>query len=228
MEVDVVVGGRRVCGMRHDLMRRRCQPVCGHFSMDRHWKFYLGDPPKAKEAAFDDSAWREIDLPHDWSIEGRIGKTNPAGSGGGFFPTGVGWYRRTFTAPQAWQGRRVAVDFEGVYMNANVYLNGHHLGAHFYGYTSFFLDLTPDLKFAAANVLAVRVDNSRQGNSRWYSGSGIDRHMSAHDHRSAARGAVGRICRDPRGFCAAGHGGGANASGQRRAGDDGNAPHALA
>ncbi len=156
---------------------RAAEAVGSRFSMDRHWKFLLGDPPAARTAAFDDSTWRGVDLPHDWSIEGRIDKANPAGGSGAFLPTGVGWYRRTFTAAKAWQAGRVVVEFEGVYMNADVYLNGRHLGSHPYGYTSFFFDLTPYLNFAAPNVLAVRVDNSRQGNSRWYSGSGIDRHV---------------------------------------------------
>ncbi len=118
-----------------------------------------------------------MQLPHDWSIEGRPEKTNPSGAGGGFFPNGTGWYRKTFSAPADWKGKRVTVEFDGVYRDATVYLNGHKLGTQPYGYTSFQLDLTPQLSFANPNVLAVRVDNSAQPNSRWYSGSGIYRHV---------------------------------------------------
>lgn len=144
---------------------------------DAGWKFQLGDPTGAEAPSFADSAWRTVDLPHDWSIESPPGKDNPTGAGGGFFPAGVGWYRKTFSAPPAWQGKRVSVEFDGVYRDATVYLNGHKVGTHPYGYTSFTLDLTPDLKLTGPNVLAVRVDNSAQPNSRWYSGSGIYRHV---------------------------------------------------
>jgi beta-galactosidase len=144
---------------------------------DAHWKFLLGDPSGAEAPSFADSTWRTVDLPHDWSIEGRPDKDNPSGSGGGFFPAGIGWYRKTFAAPAAWQGKRVSVEFDGIYRDATVYLNGHTLGTQPYGYTSFAFDLTPGLNFAGPNVLAVRVDNSAQPNSRWYTGSGIYRHV---------------------------------------------------
>jgi beta-galactosidase len=144
---------------------------------DSGWKFMLGDPSGAEASSFADSAWRTVDLPHDWSIENRPDKDSPTGAGEGFFPAGVGWYRKTFSAATEWQGKRVSVEFDGVYRDATVYLNGRRLGTHPYGYTSFALDLTPDLKFTGPNVLAVRVDNSAQPNSRWYSGSGIYRHV---------------------------------------------------
>jgi beta-galactosidase len=144
---------------------------------DTGWKFFLGDRSGAEAPSFADVSWRTVDLPHDWSIEGKPDKDNPSGAGGGFFPGGVGWYRKTFHAPADWQGKRVCVEFDGVYRDATVYLNGHKLGTHPYGYTAFMFDLTPELNFAGANVLAVRVDNSVQPNSRWYSGSGIYRHV---------------------------------------------------
>ena len=144
---------------------------------DSGWKFFLGDPGGAEAPSYADSSWRSVDLPHDWSIESRPDKDNPSGSGGGFFPNGTAWYRKTFRAPADWKGKRVSVEFDGVYRDATVYLNGHKLGTHPYGYTAFTFDLTPELNFAGANVLAVRVDNSAQPNSRWYSGSGIYRHV---------------------------------------------------
>ncbi len=144
---------------------------------DAGWKFFLGDPGGAESNSFADSSWRAVDLPHDWSIESQPNKDNPSGARGGFFPGGVGWYRKTFHAPADWKGKRVSVEFDGVYRDATVYLNGHMLGKHPYGYTAFAFDLTPQLNLATANVLAVRVDNSAQPNSRWYSGSGIYRHV---------------------------------------------------
>ena len=144
---------------------------------DANWRFFLGDPGGAESRSFEDASWRRVDLPHDWSIEGRPEKSNPTGTGGGYFPAGTGWYRKTFMAPADWKGKRVSVEFDGVYRDATVYINGRKLGNQPYGYTSFRFDLTPELDFSGPNVLAVRVDNSAQPNSRWYSGSGIYRHV---------------------------------------------------
>ena len=141
------------------------------------WRFFLGDPGGAEARSFVDTSWRIVNLPHDWSIESRPDKDNPSGAGGGFFPGGVGWYRKTFTAPADWKGKLVTIEFDGVYRNATVFLNGHKLGDHPYGYTAFTFDLTQQLNLSGMNVLAVRVDNSAQPNSRWYSGSGIYRHV---------------------------------------------------
>jgi beta-galactosidase len=146
-------------------------------SADSGWKFMLGEPAGAEAVSFADTSWRTVDLPHDWSIESPPDKKNPSGSGGGFFPAGTGWYRKTFNAPADWKGKRVSVQFDGIYRDATIFLNGHKLGTQQYGYTSFQLDLTPKLSFTSPNVLAVRVDNSAQPNSRWYSGSGIYRHV---------------------------------------------------
>ena len=144
---------------------------------DSNWKFQLGDVSGAEARAFDDEGWRTVQLPHDWSIEGRPENDNPTGAGGGFYPAGTGWYRKTFTAPAEWKGKRVSVEFDGVYRDATVYLNGRKLGTQPYGYTSFAFDMTPELDLGGRNVLAVRVDNSEQPNSRWYTGSGIYRHV---------------------------------------------------
>jgi beta-galactosidase len=145
--------------------------------MDFGWKFSTDKYDDAQASAFDDSAWRDVDLPHDWSIEGKIAKDNRMGGPGGFFPSGLGWYRRSFTAPQTWSGKQITIEFEGVYMNADVWINGQHMGSHPYGYTTFSYNLIPYLKIGEKNMLAVRVDNSKQVNSRWYSGSGIYRHV---------------------------------------------------
>ncbi|WP_230146175.1 MULTISPECIES: sugar-binding domain-containing protein [unclassified Pedobacter] len=144
---------------------------------DDDWKFFLGDTPEAKANDFNDSGWRTLDLPHDWSIEGKTHPRNATGGGGGFFPSGMGWYRKTFQVPDSWKVKKTAIYFEGIYMNSEVFINGKSLGVYPYGYTSFSYDLTPYLNFGKENVIAVRVDNAQQMNSRWYSGSGIYRHV---------------------------------------------------
>lgn len=144
---------------------------------DHDWKFFLGDSVNASTKSFNDNNWRNLDLPHDWSIEGKIEKANPTGGAGGFFPAGIGWYRKTFNVPTTWKNKQVTIYFEGVYMNAEVFINGTSLGVHPYGYTGFMYDLTPYLEKGKTNVIAVRVNNAQQPNSRWYSGSGIYRHV---------------------------------------------------
>ncbi|MGN6644551.1 MAG: glycoside hydrolase family 2 TIM barrel-domain containing protein, partial [Verrucomicrobiota bacterium] len=146
-----------------------------YFRADANWKFQQADAAGFQSVKFNDAGWRAVTLPHDWSIEGSFSKTNPMGGAGGFLPAGVGCYRYSFNVPESWRGRSVSVEFEGVYMNSTVWLNGKELAHQPYGYTSFQVDLTSELKFGETNVLAVRVDNSKQKNSRWYSGSGIYR-----------------------------------------------------
>ena len=140
------------------------------------WLFCLGDVPEAKDMTFDDASWRGITLPHDWSIEGKFDKDAPAGNDGGYLPTGIGWYRKTFDLPEGCEDKKLRLYFEGVYMNSDVYVNGQRAGGHPYGYSSFFIDLTPYVK-AGKNTVAVRVDNSQQKNCRWYTGSGIYRNV---------------------------------------------------
>jgi len=142
-----------------------------------NWKFFQGDTVSAKSKDFNDMAWRSLDLPHDWSIEGKISPKNVTGGAGGYLPAGIGWYRKTFRAPVEWMGKKISIYFEGVYMNSEVFINGRSLGIYPYGYSSFSYDLSPFLDFDHENVIAVRVDNSQQVNSRWYSGSGIYRHV---------------------------------------------------
>jgi len=144
---------------------------------DHAWRFHLGDYPGSRWHEPDDSSWRLLDLPHDWSIELDRDPASPAGAAGGYFPTGMGWYHKRFVAPEEWRGKKVFIEFEGVYMNAEVWLNGRFLGRHPYGYTSFHYDLTPYLNVGGENLLKVQVDNTCQPNSRWYSGSGIYRHV---------------------------------------------------
>jgi len=147
-------------------------------SFNDDWRFHLGDVPDGQNPQLDDSQWRSLDLPHDWSIEGEFSEKNPATPGGGALPGGTGWYRKTFTLPPGARDRLVFIDFDGVYRNSEVWLNGQYLGKRPYGYSSFRYELTPQLKFGKEkNVIAVKVDNSKQPNSRWYSGSGIYRNV---------------------------------------------------
>src|SRR6266480_4628594 len=146
-------------------------------NFDQGWRFHLGDVPGAQDPAFADASWRALDLPHDWSIEGPFSEQNPAGVAGGALPGGVGWYRKSFVVPRSDSGKLVFVEFGGVYRNSEVWVNGSYLGKRPYGYSLFRYALTPHLHYRVRNVIAVRVDNSQQPNSRWYSGSGIYRHV---------------------------------------------------
>ena len=149
---------------------------------DADWRFHRGGAQGAESPDFDDSEWRKLDLPHDWSIEDLPGTHSPfdpeaiSQVSGGFTTGGTGWYRKTFSVPDEENGKRILIQFDGVYMNADVWLNGQGLGSHPYGYTSFWFDLTDKVKFGGANFLAVKVKNEGE-NSRWYSGSGIYRHV---------------------------------------------------
>lgn len=144
---------------------------------DSSWKFALGDEQAAQKPNFNDSKWRMVTLPHDWSVEHQVDKDAPSGNDGGYYPTGIGWYRKSFVVPTSLRGEKVFLYFEGVYMNSSVYVNGKLVGGHPYGYTSFFCDVTSAIVPGKKNVVAVRVDNSQQKNCRWYSGSGIYRHV---------------------------------------------------
>jgi len=144
----------------------------------KDWKFNLGDVPGAEAAGFNDSGWRTLNIPHDWSIEGEFSDKNLATPGGGALPGGIGWYRKTFNLQENEDDKLVFIDFDGVYQNSEVWINGHSVGKRFYGYSSFRYNLTPYLsKDNQQNTVAVRVDNSAQPNSRWYSGSGIFRNV---------------------------------------------------
>jgi beta-galactosidase len=145
---------------------------------NRGWKFWLGDTAIAADIQYNDAKWRLLDLPHDWSIEGSFSDKHPATNSGGALPGGIGWYRKTFTIPATQKNKPVYIAFDGIYRNSEVWINGHYLGKRPNGYISFRYELTPWLKFgAAANTIAVRVDNSAQPNSRWYTGSGIYRNV---------------------------------------------------
>ena len=142
----------------------------------KDWKFQLGDISGAEATKFDDSAWRKLNVPHDWSIEGEFSDKNPATPGGGALPGGIGWYRKSFKVTADDLKGSIFIDFDGVYQNSEVWINGHSVGKRFYGYSSFRYELTPFL-VAGDNLIAVKVDNSTQPNSRWYSGSGIYRNV---------------------------------------------------
>lgn len=144
----------------------------------KNWQFVLGDTLNAQDPKISDALWKTIDLPHDWSIEGAFSKDHPSTPGGGALPGGTGWYRKTFSLPEADKNKLFFIDFDGVYRNSEVWINGHYLGKRPYGYISFRYELTPFLHFGKNNnTIAVRVDNSKQPNSRWYSGSGIYRNV---------------------------------------------------
>ena len=146
-------------------------------SFDQGWRFLLADSAQMATAEYNDTWWRLLDVPHDWAREGDFFVGHPSGAGGGALPGGIGWYRKTFTLSDYDSARdRYFLEFDGVYMNSTVYVNGQKVGFRPYGYSSFEYDITPYLR-QGENVVAVRVDNSDQPNSRWYSGCGIYRHV---------------------------------------------------
>ena len=142
---------------------------------DANWKFMLSDSVQAQDPTFDDSAWQQVDLPHDYSITQKYSQSNEAESA--YLPGGTGWYRKSFTIDRDLAGKRIAINFDGVYMNATVWFNGVKLGAHPYGYSPFSFDLTGNAKFGEENTIVVKVEN-RLPSSRWYSGSGIYRDVT--------------------------------------------------
>ncbi|QJD97280.1 DUF4982 domain-containing protein [Mucilaginibacter robiniae] len=146
-------------------------------SFDNDWLFYLGDDSLARNVNYNAGSWRSLNLPHDWSIEGAFDEKNATTQAEGGLPAGIGWYRKIFTLPAALKDKNFFINFDGVYRNSEVWINGHYLGKRPNGYISFQYNLTPYLQFGGSNVIAVKVDNSGQPNSRWYSGSGIYRHV---------------------------------------------------
>ena len=168
---------------------------------DDEWKFYKGDVADGEKENINDGNWRTVELPHDWSIEDlarsirfsywpfhtkSIGTTAT-----GYTVGGTAWYRKHFTLNNI-SNKKVSIYFDGVYMNSDVWINGHHLGNHPYGYTPFYYDLTPYLKQNGENIIAVRVRNEGK-NSRWYSGSGIYRHVWLTYNKSCSYRSMGRI-----------------------------------
>lgn len=142
------------------------------------WRFQKGNLSGAHRSSFDDSDWRRLNVPHDWSIEEPFDKDMPFGSMQGYLPRWtVGWYRKHFTVDAGDRGKRVVIQFDGVHHNSEVWLNGHFIGKRPYGYVSFQYDLTPYLSYERENVLAVKVDNTVMPSDRWYSGSGIYRNV---------------------------------------------------
>ena len=146
-------------------------------SFDKDWLFVLADSAGMQNSEYSDGHWRRLNLPHDWVIEGDFSPSNPSGASGGALPGGIGWYRKHFSLSPDEKYDRFTITFDGVYMNSTVYINGHKLGTRPYGYSTFEYDLTPYIYKKGDNVIAVKVDNSDQPNSRWYSGCGIYRHV---------------------------------------------------
>ncbi len=146
-------------------------------SFDKDWLFVLADSAGMQNSEYSDGHWRRLNLPHDWAIEGDFSPSNPSGASGGALPGGIGWYRKHFSLSPDEKYDRFTLTFDGVYMNSTVYINGHKLGTRPYGYSTFEYDLTPYIYRKGDNVIAVKVDNSDQPNSRWYSGCGIYRHV---------------------------------------------------
>ena len=142
------------------------------FILDKDWRFYLGDEPGADFMGFDDASWREVDLPHDWSVEHPFDRHHASGTG--YLPGGTAWYRKHFTLPEDVAGKRVRVTFQGVYKHARVWINSNYLGTRAYGYATFTYDISAFVR-PGENVLCVRVEHEQVADSRWFTGSGIYR-----------------------------------------------------
>ncbi len=147
-------------------------------NFNSNWKFLLGNDSTAIQPSFNDSKWRTLNLPHDWSIELPFDEKAAATNQGGSLPGGIGWYRKTFKVLSSSMNKKVFIEFDGIYRNSEVWINGHYLGKRPNGYISFQYELMGHLKFDnEQNVIVVKVDNSQQPNSRWYTGSGIYRNV---------------------------------------------------
>ena len=148
-------------------------------NFDNDWRFLKDDARGAENPSFDDSKWRKLDVPHDWSIEGPYDNANPTSRGGGYLPAGIGWYRKSFSVNETDSRQKFFIEFDGVMANSDVWINGFHLGKRPYGYIGFSYDLTGHLKFGKgeSNILSIRVDNQLQPASRYYTGAGIYRHV---------------------------------------------------
>jgi len=174
-----VVTGRRllvIAALTAALPGWSAEPVRERRNFDDGWSFHLGEVRGGEQPGLDDSGWRKLNLPHDWSIEGPHNSANASGTG--YLPGGIGWYRKTFRLAEALRGRKVFIEFDGVYRDSDVWINGSKLGHRPSGYASFEYDLTPYVNFGArANLVAVRVDHSVAADSRFYTGSGIYRHV---------------------------------------------------
>ena len=136
-----------------------------------NWKFYLGDDSTLRYAIKDSSKLEKVQLPHDWSIEGAFDKDAKTKQAQGFLPAGKGWYRKAFTIPPNWKNKTVSIEFDGVFKNSEVFINGKSLGIRPNGYISFGYDLTQYLNFGKENLIAVKVDKSISGSGLGFSSS---------------------------------------------------------
>jgi len=143
---------------------------------DENWMFSLNAPENSQDPALKDSDWRVLNLPHDWSVEGKFDIHNPTTFRCGYLPAGIGWYRKTIEVPDDWKGKHVEIVFDGVFRNSTVWANGQKLGARPYGWISFAYDISEIVNASDSITFAVEVDNEQQSAARWYTGSGIYAH----------------------------------------------------
>ncbi|WP_298365835.1 glycoside hydrolase family 2 TIM barrel-domain containing protein [uncultured Lutibacter sp.] len=144
-------------------------------NFNKNWKFKLDEKATYSASDFDDTNWRELNLPHDWSVEAEFSENNSGRNA--WLPGGIGWYRKSFSLAEIDKNKHIEIQFDGVYRHSQIWVNGKHVGIQYDGYTSFYFDITPFVHFDKENVIVVKVDNSVQPNCRWYSGSGIYRNV---------------------------------------------------
>lgn len=174
----LIIGSSAMAKKKNDVTLR-----AGRQLFDTNWRFTKGEGKDTEKVQFDDAQWDVVEVPHDWSIEGPVSKDNPSFSRGAWMPTGKCAYRKYFTVPADLKDKRFEIQFDGAYRNSEVYINGHLLGKRPLGYIPFNYDMTKYIKVGEKNVLTVKLDNSSQPGSRWYSGTGIyrDVHVSVSD-----------------------------------------------
>lgn len=165
--------------LQNAVFAQLAKPVRVINNFDNDWSFIQDDANGAEKTDFDSSKWRKLNVPHDWSIEGAYDKTNLTARGGGYLPSGIGWYRKSFNLDDSFSGKKISIEFDGIMANSDVWINGFHLGKRPYGYISFNYDLSKHLNFGKGktNVIAVKADNTVQPASRYYTGAGIYRHV---------------------------------------------------
>lgn len=143
---------------------------------NENWKFHLGEEPDAWRKDYDDTSWTEVILPHDWSVRKDFSKNYSSGMG--YTTGGIAWYRHTFFLPEEYKGKNVQILFDGIYKNGSIWCNSYYKGYRPYGYATFGIDITEEVRFGEINEISVRVDHSEMADSRWFTGSGITRKVS--------------------------------------------------
>ena len=155
------------CGKQNDYQLRQ--------NLNSEWRFSLNADSSCIDPDFDDSNWRMLNIPHDWSVELPLAEDNPGGKANGYFAGGTGWYRKTIDVPESYRQKSLYLQFEGIYRDADIWINGKHAGKQLYGYNEINIDIDGFLEYGTENSIVVRANNNADPIDRWYHGCGIYR-----------------------------------------------------